>query len=90
MSIWKNDAINDKEKTCLYNLNTPSEMRKFSYAYMIRRQNGQYLIVYNMAYYTVDEANKLYSEYVAEGSEKASEISVLIKEAKDYIRELYK
>lgn len=38
---------------------------------------------------TVDSANTIYVNYFAEDNEKASEIKVLIKEAKETIREKY-
>ena len=89
MSLFKNDAMNNTEITALYNLNNPKEMREFAYKYQIKKTNGQYLIVYDMAYHTVDEANKLYAVYQAEGSPKASEIVGHIQEAKGYIRNQY-
>lgn len=47
------------------------------------------VIRYNDELITVDEANKLWLEYQAEGSEKAVIISSLIAEAKANIRKMY-
>ena len=47
------------------------------------------VIRYNDELITVDEANKLWLEYQAEGSEKAVTISSLIAEAKANIRKMY-
>ena len=47
------------------------------------------IITYENSLITVDEANKLWLEYQAEGSEKASAISALIAQAKATIRARY-
>lgn len=46
-------------------------------------------ISYENALITVDEANKLWEEYEAEGSRRAEELTDLIAAAKARIRELY-
>ena len=53
------------------------------------REDGTNLIPWEGKLITVDQANKVYLEYSAKGSTKATEIQVLIIAAKTYIRELY-
>ena len=59
-----------------------SELRE--QAYRTRK-----LVKYGDQILTVDEANKLWLEYQAEGSPKALEISILITNAKTFIRASY-
>ena len=47
------------------------------------------IIRYGEQFLTVDEANKMWLEYQAEGSAKAIEISTLISNAKSFIRTSY-
>lgn len=59
---------------------TPSEMREYLY-------ETEKLISWDNSTITVDEANKLWQEYEAEGNTKASELTILIRNAKQSIRE---
>lgn len=59
-----------------------SELREQAY-------RTQKIITYGNEILTVDEANKLWLEYQAEGSSKALEISILITNAKTFIRASY-
>lgn len=68
----------------------PSRLREQAYETMrLRKSDGSPMIGWegNM---TVDEGNKLYLAYIAEGDlVKAETLQLLIKDAKDYIRNLY-
>ena len=59
-----------------------SELREQAY-------RTQKIITYGNEILTVDEANKLWLEYQAEGSSKSFEISILISNAKSSIRARY-
>lgn len=59
-----------------------SELREQAY-------RTQKIITYSNEILTVDEANKLWLEYQAEGSSKSFEISILIANAKSSIRARY-
>ena len=61
---------------------TPTELRERAYETVkcITYENGQL---------TVDEANKKWQEYQAEGSEKSTELTQLIHTAKENIRNQY-
>ncbi len=61
---------------------TPQEKRELAY-------ETDPIIEWEGSMITVDQANKVYLEYSAEGSDKAAEIQTLIVVAKTYIRELY-
>lgn len=71
---------------------SPAERRKQAYGAMLHKADGSVLITWSGNAITVDQANKVYMEYFAEGRDKAgtaSEIQTLIVLAKAYIRELY-
>jgi hypothetical protein len=68
---------------------TPIELREQAYETMTTKSDGTGLIPWEDSAITVDQANKVYLEYSAEGSGKAAAIQVLIVAAKTYIRELY-
>jgi hypothetical protein len=71
------------------NNKNPTELREAAYETMITKADGTDLIPWEGKEITVDQANKVYLEYSAEGSTKAVEIQALIVAAKTYIRELY-
>ena len=68
---------------------TAVELREQAYESMTLKVDGVNLITWEGNAITVDQANKAYLEYLAEGSPKAAEIQALIVTAKTYIRELY-
>lgn len=68
---------------------SPTELREQAYESMTIKTDGTDLIPWEGKSITVDQANKVYLEYSAEGSPKAIEIQALIVAAKTYIRELY-
>jgi hypothetical protein len=68
---------------------TQKQLREQSYGTMRYKQDGEALIRWDSNDMTVDEANKLWMDYSAEGSTKATELSILISTSKTYIRELY-
>lgn len=61
---------------------TPAELRERAYETVK-------CITYENEQLTVDEANKKWQEYQAEGNEKATELTQLIHTAKENIREQY-
>jgi hypothetical protein len=65
------------------------ELREIEYHSRLCKEDGTPLIRWDDRDISVDEANKVYVEYSAEGSSKATEIQTLIVAAKTYIRELY-
>ena len=72
------------------NSTVPAEQRQNAYARMYRKQDGEYLIVYNDKFYTVDEANDVCSKYMVEGNTtRVQELQTLIVTAKEYIRSIY-
>jgi len=61
---------------------TPAEMRETAYSnYRCIEYGGELL--------TVDEANRLWEAYCAEGSDKATALTALIAEAKSTIRKIH-
>lgn len=68
---------------------SPIVLREQAYSAMAYRTDGSPMIEWENIALTVDQANVIYLNYAAEGSEKASEIQELIADAKTYIRELY-
>lgn len=68
---------------------TPAEKRELEYQIRRYKEDESELLPWGGKALTVDEANKAYLEYLAEGSSKATEIQTLIIAAKSYIRELY-
>ena len=60
----------------------PSELRESAYATFK-------CVEYGDDWLTVDEANKLWEAYSAEGSQRADELSALIAEAKAKIRKIH-
>jgi hypothetical protein len=66
-----------------------AQLREQAYETMTIKSDGTDLILWEGRSITVDQANKVYLEYFAEGSAKATEIQALIVAAKTYIRELY-
>jgi hypothetical protein len=66
-----------------------AELREQAYQTMTTKADGTGLIAWEGKAISVDQANKIYLEYSAEGSSKATEIQALIVAAKTYIRELY-
>ncbi|MBN7773159.1 hypothetical protein [Clostridium aminobutyricum] len=69
---------------------TSVELREQAYETMLYRDEGVALIAWdNNSAITVDQANKKWLDYSAEGSTIANELSTLIVSAKAYIRELY-
>ena len=67
----------------------PQELREQAYESMLYKEDGTALITWDGIAITVDQANKKWLDYSAEGSEKANELSAIIVSAKDYIRQLY-
>lgn len=65
------------------------EKREKAYATIIYKEDSDPLILWEQDSLTIDKANKVFLEYLAEGSEKAAEIQGLILAAKSYIRTLY-
>ena len=61
---------------------TPSELRERAYETVK-------CITYENEQFTVDEANKKWQDYQAEGNEKATVLTQLIHTAKENIREQY-
>ncbi len=61
---------------------TPAQQREHEY-------ETNPLIEWEGENITVDQANLVYLQYLAEGSPKAQEIQTLIIEAKEYIRQLH-
>jgi len=61
---------------------TPEELRERAY-------ETEKVISYEGAMLTVDEANRKWQEYQAEGNSKANELTTLIASAKTTIREQY-
>lgn len=61
---------------------TPAEQRE-------REYQSNPIIVWQGQNITVDQANLVYLQYSAEGSQKAAEIQTLIIAAKESIRQLY-
>ena len=61
---------------------TPKELRERVY-------ETEKIISYDGDMLTVDEANRKWQEYQAEGNTKATELTVLISAAKNRIREQY-
>lgn len=76
------------EDGTILNINA-GQIREQAYATMRNRKDESALIYWEGKTLTVDEANKIYMDYIAEGSDKASKIQTLIASAKAYIRELY-
>lgn len=61
---------------------TPEELRERAY-------ETDKVISYEGKMLTVDEANRKWQEYQAEGNSKAAELTTMIANAKDTIREQY-
>ncbi|MDF3001369.1 MAG: hypothetical protein K0Q48_1488 [Bacillota bacterium] len=70
-------------------LTSPTELRKQAYQTLLTKNDDTDLILWDGKAITVDQANKIYIEYGAEGNFKAAEIRAMIVVAKTYIRELY-
>lgn len=78
-------GINDffEEGTWIKNdIISPEEKRKEAY-------KTDLIITWENKMITVDEANKIFVEYFAEGNSKSDEIQILIIAAKEEIREKY-
>ncbi|QHI71470.1 hypothetical protein [Aminipila terrae] len=67
----------------------PQQRREHAYETMRYKADQTPLILWKEEALTVNEANKKWMMYSAEGSEIANELSVLIVMAKSYIREIY-
>lgn len=84
--------IVDGETIVVYDINpmTPAQQRELAYETMkFRESDGSPMVAWEGGM-TVDEGNKLYLAYLAEGdTEKSEALSILIKDAKEYIRSLY-
>lgn len=67
----------------------PSEQRESAYSTLTHKTDGTPLITWEGQNITVNKASEKWLYYSSEGSETANNLSVLIVEAKSYIRELY-
>ncbi|WP_206459473.1 hypothetical protein [Anaerovorax sp. IOR16] len=69
---------------------TSQEQREQAYETMISKEDNTPLILWENENLTVDQANKKWLDYSAEGNtEIANKLQGLIQIAKEYIRELY-
>lgn len=71
------------------NFMTPEQKRANAYSTMVYKEDSEPLIMWEENAITVDQANKLFYDYFAEGSLKADELQIIISDAKTYIRELF-
>lgn len=82
------DGIWSKKGQCIP-AELPQQNREHAYETMRYKADQTPLILWREEALTVNEANKKWMIYSAEGSEIANELSVLIVMAKSYIREIY-
>ena len=68
---------------------TTAQIREKAYEEMTLKTDNTPLLLWHDHPITVDEANVLWTKYAAEGSPTAEGLTVLIADAKAYIRELY-
>ena len=66
-----------------------ASQRERAYQSLMHKENGEAILSWEGKALTVDHANNLGLKYMAEGNEKAAELTKLIAAAKAYIRELY-
>lgn len=71
------------------NTTIPSEQRQLAYQTMLRKEDGAILIKWYDDNLTVDDANKIYSDYKIEGKTDIEDLRLMILNAKEYIRGLY-
>lgn len=78
-----------RKKKEIFETEYPQQNREHAYETLKYKADETPLISWKEEALTVNEANKKWLHYSAEGSEIANELSVLIVIAKEYIRELY-
>lgn len=82
------DCYTDGKWSKVYSAESPTARREKAYETLIVKKDGSPLLLWENQSLTIDQANKKWLDYAAEGNAVADQLQTLISTAKQYIREM--